>query len=246
MSTIASTSRESYTITGSHRPKEEADSLSFLLLCRGGRPFREAQLRKILALRPREVLSVGPGRGDDLAAAFPQVRFVLYPGDISVGEQINIAIQEATGSHVLAFWDDMDLQPSRGSQDFFQNACNQTVLCSVPRLLDDQREALPTQMVPVFQRGQLKVLNLKGIEEPTLYPFDYCGLYRRDLFLAMGGYDPLIPQAHWQKMDFGFRAFLGGQEIRGYKGIQLLYQHAVPPEDITPSSSYSRFFLKTF
>ena len=79
---------------------------------------------------------------------------------------------------------------------------------------------------------------------PSLYPFDGIGIYDRERFLRLGGFDPSIKSFYWQLMDFGFRSSLWGEEIAATQLIKLSYENSVPQEDSTTGESWRRFFLK--
>jgi hypothetical protein len=81
-------------------------------------------------------------------------------------------------------------------------------------------------------------------EMKSLFPFDFCGVYDRDKFLLIGGYDPEIGNPYWQKMDFGFRAFLWGEQIVCDTNLEVGYMGDVPLENSTPDTSYKVFYLK--
>jgi hypothetical protein len=82
------------------------------------------------------------------------------------------------------------------------------------------------------------------VGQQTLYPADFAGVYERDRFLAMEGFDTAIPESHWQKLDFGFRAHMMGFHILHAPEFRVVLRNAPIPEDTTPGESYVRFFLK--
>jgi hypothetical protein len=79
---------------------------------------------------------------------------------------------------------------------------------------------------------------------PSLYPFDGIGIYDRDRFIRLGGFDPSIKNFYWQLMDFGFRSSLWGEEIAATQLIKLSYEGTIPQEDSSASGGGHRFFLK--
>jgi hypothetical protein len=95
-------------------------------------------------------------------------------------------------------------------------------------------------------KGNVKVMPWQGIKDSckSLFPFDYCGIYHKERFINIGGFDPEITNPYWQKVDFGFRAFLWGEEIQLSKNVHIHYVGDVHSEDVTPDESYKRFYLK--
>jgi hypothetical protein len=70
------------------------------------------------------------------------------------------------------------------------------------------------------------------------------GVYDRERFIRLGGFDGTLKNTHWQFMDFGFRAWLWGEEIRSTQMVKISYDGEVPAADNTAEASYRRFYLK--
>jgi hypothetical protein len=92
----------------------------------------------------------------------------------------------------------------------------------------------------------IKTISLVPSKEglASLYPFDGIGIYDRERFIRLGGFDPSIKNFYWQLMDFGFRSSLWGEEIAATMLIKLSYEGAIPLEDSTAGESYRSFYLK--
>ncbi len=238
-----------YTVVSTGRKEKKSfRGISVVLLSRGGRPFRKDQIQKLASLQVAEILSVDTVGTDvdQLTRSISELRCIIVSAEMTVGEQINIAVREASGSHVLVMWDDMELQIIGKTGRLFAMAAEQKALCSIPVLMNPKKESIPIRLAPVFSGRKLDVIPLGSVknETPTLYPFDYCGIYNREKFLLSDGYDTEIQTPYWQKLDFGFRAFLWGEKIQCYTGIKIAYQNEIPNEDISIDDSYKRFFLK--
>ncbi len=67
---------------------------------------------------------------------------------------------------------------------------------------------------------------------------------RAEKFVLTGGFDAGIPNPYWQKLDFGFRSWLWGEEIRIAQALKVSYADAPTPEDETPDECYKWFWLK--
>ena len=255
MSTIPTTSnkvRVPYTIVGEKRTDKSlllSPVLSILVLNRGGRPFKAEYLKELGKLGPLEILSVeGASPGYDIEALtgrFPGVRFLLFQSDVSIGEQINIGMKEASGRNVLVIWNDM--KPGYVlSRKFLKSVEEADVLCQVPVLQNNRLETIPSIKAPAFYRKKLKVLSLMPSANmmETLYPFDYTGIYQKKKFFLTGGYDHTITSSYWQKMDFGFRSHMWGERIVCSTALKVSYLGKEGAEDTTPDESYRLFYLK--
>ena len=62
--------------------------------------------------------------------------------------------------------------------------------------------------------------------------------------MLSGGYDGGIANPYWQKLDFGFRSWLWGEEIRLSQALRVAYEEEPPTEDSTPDEDYKWFWLK--
>lgn len=255
MSTIPTTSktlRVPYTIVGGgieDRSLQISPPIGIVLLHRGSRPYRQEYFKELEQLGNIEIISVEPKTStydvDGLSQRYPGVRFLLLHEDITRGEQINIGMKESSSQYVLVLWSDMKVSSPLAPQ-LLQRFIDSERLCTVPVIQNTKLETVPSVIVPAFQKRNLKTLPLlpqkNGIK--TLYPFDYCGVYNREKFLLAGGYDYLITHQHWQKMDFGFRAHMWGENIECETAFRLRYLGSEPSEDTTPDEGYKQFFLK--
>jgi hypothetical protein len=134
-----------------------------------------------------------------------------------------------------------ELEKNEGNGSVFKR------LCTVPVIQNARCETLPTLIAPVVNRKIVKTLAFAPRDKeglPSLYPFDGVGIYDRDRFVRLGGFDSTLKNPHWQLMDFGFRSRLWGEEISITQLVKLSYDGEVPAADSTPEASYRRFYLK--
>ena len=69
-------------------------------------------------------------------------------------------------------------------------------------------------------------------------------MYDRSRFLRSEGFDELIENPFWQKLDFGFRIHLWGGVIEALSAFRVTYRSMPDPEDQTGDQGYARFFAK--
>ncbi len=250
MNTTALTSDPTYTVLGSGDIETASfEGISVVLLSRGGKPFRNEQIQKLRNLKVREIISVEEnscGLDGSLKIGGSSLKCISTHGPMTPGEQINIAVRESSGTHVLVMWDDMELQIMGKTGRLFDMAAHQSEICSIPVLMNSRKESIPIRLAPIFSQKKLEVVPLGAVKNgtPTLYPFDYCGIYHKKKFLLSEGYDPVINSPYWQKLDFGIRSFLWGEKISCYTGIKIAYLNDIPRDDSSIDSSYSRFFFR--
>jgi hypothetical protein len=240
-----------YTVIGGarwDRVRRYPFPLTMLVISRGDRLFRTELLRDLQGRGIGEILWV-EGRGpspdiESLAREFPGVRFLLIKAPVTTGELLNIGIEESRAPQVIALWSDTRLSAfPAAALDRIEKA---GTLCSVPVARTAQMDTIPSWQSPVWKKRRLslsfRIPQKDG--EPTLFPFDYCGIYNKEKFAQSGGYDPAIANPYWQKLDFGIRCYLWGEQLRGTTEVALTYTSAPPEEDATPDQGYKLFWLK--
>jgi hypothetical protein len=238
--------------------------LSAVLLNRRGLFFRRCIFQELEKVGFDYVVSIesAPERYDveDLSGRFPFVRFVLVPEGLSPGEQINLGAVEASSPLFFVLWNDLKIIIGGGADRMAERlylppeelkkagagASRFLRLCTVPWLLNNRFETHPSLIAPAVYKKNVKTLVFAPRREglPSLYPFDGVGIYDRERFINLGGFDSLIRNPYWQLMDFGFRAHLWGEEIGATQHIKLSNEGAIPVEDSTIDEGYRRFYLK--
>jgi hypothetical protein len=262
--TIFSRPRVPYTALGGGRVdriRKEQGTVSLLVLNRGGRFNRERSLAELAEADVGDVLWVeGPKVSYEIEAlsrAYPEVRFLLLQGQASPGECVNLGMEETRSRFLLVIWSDMRLgreahralaeqpaQPVNREQPAQRE--QRAAICLVPQLRGPAGEVLPTIQVPALVRGRLKMLPFSPVRPGmrSVFPYDYCGLYDRGRFLAVGGFDAWMRNPYWQKLDFGLRCALWGERIHWGEALELRYLEEPTPEDSSADASYKLFYLK--
>jgi hypothetical protein len=251
-----------YTVIGGSkvdRIRKSQDPLALLLLNRGSRFYRHEQLQVLQKAGIGEILCVeGPRLSYDvepLSREFPEIRFLLLREDASTGEKINIGIEECRTRLTFVLWSDMVFPGQPGGQGvsdlgewqpFLQEIESKEILCTVPQLLSAAGQVVPSIQVPALIKGKLKVMPWKPVQEAmrSLFAFDYCGIYHRSRYLLSGGYDTWMDNPYWQKLDFGLRSFLWGEQILCRRDVVVRYSRETVSEDSSADISYKLFFLK--
>lgn len=183
---------------------------------------------------------------ETLSARFPQARFICLHEDASVGECVNVGMRESSAPFVLVLWNDMRLATTALSSRFLDRVTDTDAACLVPTLLDAEGAVLPSLANPAQSGSSFKVVVLppETDGEKSLFPADFCGIYSREKFAMLGGFDWTMANPYWQRLDFSLRAWLWGEEIRYAQALRVRYDSAPPVEDTTPDGDYGRFWLK--
>lgn len=242
----------SYTVVGGARPDRILNApfrATLLLLNRGPRFDRGAALRDAESLDIGEVISVErPSIDvDNLSREHPNVRFLLVQDVPSIGELIDIGVSESRSRLVVVLWSDMRIESPAALARGLEAAERSGAVCVAPELVGPDGGTVPSVSSPAFTAGRLAVGHAVAAadQSPTLYPFDYCGIYRKDRFLSIGGFDAGVASPHWQKLQFGLLAHLWGESILVRRELRMAYRSEMTPEDTTPDPAYRRFYLRT-
>jgi len=260
--TIFNDNLPSYTAVGGAERKAST-GLSAVILNRGERYPRYGVFEELGKIGFDYVLSMESSftRYDleALSLSFPFVRFILIKDKVSPGEEINLAAAELSSPLFFVLWNDLKILRGGGAERMAErlvaasqdNTNRYKRLCTVPLIQDGRSEIMPTLIAPALlpeknSKTTIKTISLVPVNEglPSLYPYDGIGIYDRERFIRLGGFDPSMENFYWQLMDFGFRSSLWGEEIAATTLIKLSYEGLVPLEDSTAGESYRNFYLK--
>lgn len=251
MSTTPSISETPYTIVGGSRVQSSGSGVrgvSALVLDRGSRTVRLDSLKRLLDAGMDEiVLACGPAPRYDveqLAAGLPRARFLLLQSAATPGEQVNIGLHESASRLMLVLWSDNET--TEITERILSRIADTDAVCTVPTLRSDRGGIVPSVAAPAFYGSLFRTVSVQPSRSRTesLYPFDYVGIYDRERFIGLGGFDREIGNPYWQLLDFGMRCYLWGERIAVLPDFRVDATRPIPPDDVTPDQSYARFHLK--
>ncbi|GMO59403.1 MAG: hypothetical protein Ta2G_19350 [Termitinemataceae bacterium] len=187
-----------------------------------------------------------------LCELFPFVCFVLLKEPTSIGQMINIAAGELKSPLFFVIWNDFHLLQGLTNTRIVEKMLTPNDkdwymrLCMVPVIQDSAFATLPTAGRPVILRKKMNIQPFSPNTEcaPTIFAYKGIGIYSRELFFNIGGFDPSIKAEYWQLMDFGVRAWLWGQRLQTTQLVRLRYDGDFSATDTTVDEAYWAFFLK--
>ncbi|MCR4627726.1 MAG: hypothetical protein K5640_08785 [Treponema sp.] len=237
---------------GSERMSEVKMNISVVLINSFGSHFRLQMLDSLMKMGFKSIISIEPDPDnyniEEFVSRFPSVRFIVPLEKVTDGDLINIGIGESEADYVLVIRDSLRINPSTLTPNLAEKtieACEKA-FCIVPRLLSSDKRGLPIRFAPCAERGKLTIETERALSNgiDTLYPFNYIGLYNRQKFMQLGGFDYTITSAFWQNLDLSFRAWLWGEKVKISTAFQIEFSQEIPVEDRTPDLSSLRFYLK--
>ena len=183
-----------------------------------------------------------------LCRQISHLRFLIFSEETSWGARINTAIGECSTPYQFVFRGNMAFSPGSLDSESFREAMLCERICTVPAFRDEVGELLPTVFGPIItnrNRFETQPIHPGRGESCTLLPWDYTAVYKKDRHMALGGFDIKIREPWWQKLEYGLRAWLWGEEIKTQSSLVLKYIDQSTTEDYSPGTGYSRFFFKT-
>ncbi|MDR2841816.1 MAG: hypothetical protein LBV52_01285 [Spirochaetaceae bacterium] len=202
---------------------------------------------------------------EQLSELFPFVSFILFKENVSIGQMINIAAGEITSPVFFVLWNDLHLLQGLSNTRIIEKLLVNSVvpgkntgsikdpakdwymrLCTIPVIQNAAFETLPTSVRAQIRHKKLETTPVIPSKEgeSTLFTFDAVGIYNKEKFLNLGGFDPSIKSSYWQFMDFGLRAWLWGEELRSTQLVRLRLDGEFTAGDTTIDESYWWLFLK--
>ncbi|GMO45919.1 MAG: hypothetical protein Ta2B_27150 [Termitinemataceae bacterium] len=245
-----------YTVIGT-KERIASTGLSAVLLNRGGGMYSKKACIADLCKQGFDYIVSVENFGEhyeaqQLSELFPFVSFILLKESVSTGQMINIAAGELNSPLFFVFWNDLHLLQGLTNARIAEKLLGTSEkdwsmrLCTVPVIQNAAFETLPTAISPSIIRKKLQTTPFSSEKEgdTTLFPYDCIGIYNRELFLSIGGFDTEIKSAHWQLMDFGMRSWLWGHTIKITQLVRLRFDGEFTAGDSTVDDGYWLFFLK--
>lgn len=226
------------------------NGISVILLNRGNSHLRLQNLEVLTSSVFSSIISVETDNSNyslsDFTQKFPEVKFIIPHEKTNDGDLLNLAMGESTGKYVLVIRDSLNITPAMLTESYAKKILSSDRFCIVPRLASSNGEALPINFTPKIVKNNLRIESSLSVNDgiKTLYPFDYIGIYNREKFIQLGGFDYTIDNPYWQNLDLSFRAWLWGEQISISTVMKLNYSEDNPIEDSTPDLYQLRFFLK--
>lgn len=235
---------------GCDNNSEDALNISVILLNSSGSHFKLPVFENLLNCNFQSIISIEHDANnfsiDDISKKNPAIKFIIPQEKTSDGELINIAMAELKSEYVLVLRDSMYIPSGIILKNLAERLTKDGIYCIVPRLIDHEKNNISNQFAPGTNKTKftVDVSSYSGDGVKTLYPFDYVGLYNREKFIQLGGFDYTIQSAYWQNLDMGVRSWLWGEETRLTTMLQFSFIEKTPVPDKTINLDYLRYYLK--
>lgn len=237
-------------IGGKSKISENTLNISVILLNSRGSHFKLQIFENLLACNFRSIISIENDANnysiEDVSKKFPEVKFIVPLEKATDGEMINLAVSEIQSDYFLVIRDNLHIPSGIILSNFAERLTESQIFCVVPRLLDKNKMAVPSQSSPFAEKSHFEIEKSSIVNDgmKTIYPFDNIALYNRKKFIQLGGFDSTIKSPYWQTLDLALRSWLWGEETKITTMLQFSYVDEMPVEDTTINLDYLRFYLK--
>lgn len=248
--TIFNERKISYTILGKNEFDTSEKDISAIILNRGHNYHLNSVFKNLIKTGFSSIVVIENSQRnfelEQLSSQFPSIQFLLPAEKISIGEMINIGMSEVSSKYVLVTWSDILLQNNIFNLKITEELNNEKYIAAAPILFDIKKNNIPVQIVPAISGKDFftEPFVCKQNLVKTLYLYDFVGIYNRNKFLQLGGFDYTIINPHWQNLDFNFRVYLWGYENIILNTFKMNYESQLTAEDISVDDSYFLFYLK--
>jgi len=212
--------------------------------------FRNIVFENLLSINFDSIISIEESsrmfNTDQLAHQFPQVKFMMFQEEVTVGDKINIAMSEAVTPYVLVLHSDFCSQKFKVTEKLLKSLIKLDNFCIVPKLNDYDGKTIPVKFSPDVNKSVFNVRPELSFNDgdPTLFAADWCGLYNRQKFTLTGGFDYTITSPYWQRLDLFMRSWLWGEKTVISSQLEFSYSQEYESCENTIDLSYLRFYLK--
>lgn len=233
--------------TGSVNPKFD---ISVILLNETGPQFHTVLLENLISCGFKSIISVEPNNEncniENISKKYPAVKFFVPLEKTTDGELINACVNEIDSKFFLVLRDSLYIPSGFLLENMAENLVSENLFCLVPRLLSKGGESVFMHILPDVYKGHFSMEAVSSVSDmsPTIFPFDYIGLYNREKFISTGGFDYTIESHYWQLADLSLRAWLFGEKIKITTRFFITYKKEVPVLEHSFDLSYLRFYLK--
>lgn len=224
--------------------------ITAILLNRSGSHLKTQIFDSLIQCGFRSIVSVEPDSEsfniEEISRRYPSVKFIIPREAASEGALINACISEFDSKYFIVLRDCFNIPKGFLTKNLAENILKDNNFCVVPRLIDKNGISIIVNFVPEARKGKFLIKPEQSVADgiSTLYPFDFAGIYNREKFINLGGFDYTISSSYWQNADLSLRAWLWGERISITTKFQISYTEDVPVENSVPDISYVRFYLK--
>ncbi len=235
---------------GQNNASKGSLNICAVLLNKNGSHLHLQTIENLISCGFRSIISVEPNSEsyniEDMSKRFPSVKFIVPREKCTEGDLINLCMAETDSEYVFVLKDSLYIPQNFMAVNLAENLTKSKSYCVVPRLVSNLGESVSIRTTPIAERGRFRIISSQLINDGvhTIFPPDFIGLYNREKFIQLGGFDYTITSSYWQNVDLAMRSWLWGEFTVLSTKLAITYKDEVPVDNVTPNLSYLRFYLK--
>ena len=188
--------------------------ITAILLNRSGSHLKTQIFDSLIQCGFKSIISVEPDSEsfsiEEISRRYPSVKFIIPRESSSEGSLINACISEFDSKYFIVLRDSFNIPKGFLTKNLAENILKSGCFCVVPRLVDKNGTSIAVNFIPEARKGKFVINPEQSVFDgvSTLYPFDFVGIYNREKFINLGGFDYTISSSYWQNVDLSLRAWL--------------------------------------
>lgn len=181
-----------------------------------GKKLLKKHLPNVIKYTPNiEIIVIDDFSQDDSVSfiknTYKKIKIIENNKNIGFAKSINKAVSTAKGDHILLL--NSDVSPREKFLDKVVGKFSDTKLFAVG-LADISHENGKQKKRgrggARFEKGFVSHFKMDSISAETFWVSGGSGLFSKDKFIELGGFDPIYSPFYWEDIDLSFRAWLSG------------------------------------
>lgn len=160
-----------------------------------------------------------------LATEFPKVRIVRRPWNGGFAWAANDGVAAARGRNVFLINNDIELTESATRLLSARLGAHPTLFAVVPRILHATSGQNQASTRLRFRRGTFETRIVGSETDSPHYASGAAMAFRREDFLALGGFDTLLAPFYWEDVDLSYRARKRGRGVAMISEACVYHDH---------------------
>lgn len=175
-----------------------------------------------------EVIIVDDASNDSSVEVLKQfdVKVIINEKNLGFSSTVNRGVKEATGNIVVLL--NTDVRPEKNFLDpllkHFSDPNVFAVGC-LDKSIEGKKTVLRGRGLGSFKRGFLVHRRGEVNKNDTLWVSGGSGAFKKDVWLKLGGFDPLYKPFYWEDIDLSYRALKSGYKILFEPKSVVVHEH---------------------
>lgn len=196
-----------------------------------------------------EIIVVDDGSKDNtipfLAESFPQIKIVSLKENCGFAKASMAGIFQSRNKFIALINNDVIVEPNF-LPPLLDNFIEKDVFAMGPKVLKIKNKGhYHLRSKVCFKRGEIEIIKNKEVSGDTFYVSGGMGVFDKDIFLQLGGFDDLYHPFYWEDVDICYRALKKGYKIL-YEPDSIIYHKDQGTIVFSKEGRFALFFAKMY